>query len=286
MWCWKKKIDKTQEDIWQNLFSNQSEYTLVISKTPKSKSTQLEVYTPKKSDANHLLKEFGGSMSPIKNQNWQALAPPPLKPLIVRNKIIVLSTPSPAILNKEQRANPNHHVISIPPDMAFGTGHHPTTASVLGFIHDIAKKYQKLNHSWTMADFGSGSGILAIAAEKLGATKPWGFDFDALAVKVSKTNLTLNQTKQTVLVKKDLYTLIPSKQYDLVAANIFFDILIDNFPKILASVKPNGHIIVSGILKQHAQECLDAGTQAGIQWLKVIHKGKWVSALGSNPCPN
>ena len=75
----------------------------------------------------------------------------------------------------------------------------------------------------------------------------------------------------------------PEKTYDVVAANIFYDVLTLSFPRILQAVKPGGLVMVSGILHTQAESCLAAGTKAGLVFDKPIRKGKWVTATARRP---
>jgi ribosomal protein L11 methyltransferase len=162
--------------------------------------------------------------------------------------------------------------------MAFGTGHHATTATVLRMLVDAAA--ERKGQRWTMADLGCGSGILAIAAEKLGAAKSWGCDFDPKAVLVSKENAQRNDAPKIRFTEVDVLEWEPKEQWDIVAANIFVDILEQAFPQIVRAVKPGGTLMASGILKTQAGPCLKVAESCGIRWDRVVTKGKWLSAMG------
>lgn len=133
---------------------------------------------------------------------------------------------------------------------------------------------------WKMADLGCGSGILAIAATKLGASKVWGCDFDPKAVMVSKENAERNDTPKIRFSEVDVLEWEPKEVWDIVAANIFSDILEAAFPQIVRAVKPGGVLMASGILKTQADACLAVASANGIQWERIVKKGKWVSACG------
>ena len=85
-------------------------------------------------------------------------------------------------------------------------------------------------------------------------------------------------------VKADVTTWEPRQEWDMVLANIFFDVLSLSFPKIYSATKPGGIIMVSGILRTHKEECLNSGARAGIVWDDVLLNGKkWVTAIGHRP---
>jgi ribosomal protein L11 methyltransferase len=166
--------------------------------------------------------------------------------------------------------------------MAFGTGHHATTATVLRLLVDFAKARNAngISRPWTMLDLGTGSGLLAIAAEKLGAAKAWGCDYDDKAVRVARVNLRRNGTKRVTIDEADVLKWTPRERYDCVAANLFHDVLEAAFPKIARSLKRDGTLFISGILRTQADSCLASGRKAGLVFDEVITRGKWVTARG------
>ncbi len=276
MFVWSKLSTVKWLDVWEERFA--SDARLVISRLAGKTTIRVELYCEKKGEAAAAQKQFGGSVRQLKSQNWAALdreLPPPVK---VRENLLITAEKSAQGLAALQKDHPQRKLISIPPDMAFGTGHHATTASVLRLLSDFADS--RAGKSWTMADLGTGSGVLAIAAEICGATDIWACDFDPKAVEVARHNLKRNRTRRITLEQVDVLKWKPSIRWDCVAANLFSTILEKTFGKIARSVKKDGIILVSGILKTQAEDCLAAGKNAGIEFHKVVTKGKWVSAAG------
>ena len=278
MFVWSKLSSEKMAETWEQRLSGNDQVTLVISSVPGRQSIRLDVYCERKKDATALSAEFGGSVKEVKDQNWAALSTEPLPAIKVRESLVIVSARSDAELAKARKQFSDREVIAVPADMAFGTGHHATTATVLRMLVDAAAPLK--GKRWTMADLGCGSGILAIAATKLGASKVWGCDFDAKAVAVSKENAERNDTPKIRFTKTDVLQWEPKEEYDVVIANIFFDILHAGFPQIVRSVKLGGVIMVSGILKTQADECLAVAESCGVTWNRVVKKGKWVSATG------
>lgn len=276
MFVWSKLSALKWLDAWEERFIGHS--NLVISRLANQDSIRVEVYCEKKSVAEKIKKEFGGSIRELKNQNWAALAPELPPPVKVRNSMLIVAEQKKAELAEIQAANPGKHIISIPPELAFGTGHHETTSTVLRLLVDYAKS--RKDSDWNVLDLGTGSAVLAIAAEKLGAHEVWGCDNDAMAVKVALQNAKRNKTKKVTLECADVFKWKPTRKWDVVAANLFSTILEQIFPKIVKSMKKNGVVFISGILKQQAESCLAAGEKAGLTFDKVITKGKWVTAQG------
>lgn len=242
---------------------------------------RLEFYCEAQAPAKAAQKQFGGTVRHLKQQNWAAHSsqtPPPVK---VRETFVICTAKTKAEIKQARAKFPNREIIAVPADMAFGTGHHATTATVLRLLVDSALPLQAAGKKWSMADLGCGSGILAIAAEKLGATRVWGCDYDPAAVKISQENAERNDTPKIRFSRVDVLKWEPKQKWDIVAANIFFDVLEAAFPQLVRSVAPGGVLMLSGILKSQAKDCLAAGKRAGFVVEKVVTKGKWVTALGS-----
>jgi len=254
---------------------------VVITEVPNRKTVRVEAFCEKEADAQLIARAFGGQVRAVKMQNWAALAPEPNKPILVGDKLVVCDAATKTQIRQAHKEFPGREVVAIPAELAFGTGHHATTESVLRLIAGVAKQHLKAGKSWTVCDLGCGTGILGIAARKLGAASVWGCDFDPLAVKVARTNIERNQVAGTTFVQKDVLKWKPGRQWDCVLANIFYDVLTAAFPTIVSAVKPGGTLIVSGILKSHADDCLKAGEAAGITWdRRLTRLNKWVTAIG------
>lgn len=281
MFVWSKLSSEKWADAWEERFAGDGR--AVITRLAGKPTVRVEVYCEKKREAQAVQAHFGGVIRELKTQNWAALsmeAPPPVK---VRDRLLVVTEKGKGALAamKKDKANAKRHIISIPADMAFGTGHHATTATVLRMMVDFTDE-RSLNgdQPWTMLDLGTGSGVLAIAAEKLGATRAWGCDFDALAVKVARENLVRNGTRHVTIDEADVLKWKPKEKWDCVAANLFYDILEDVFPKLVKSLKRDGTLFISGILRTQADDCLASGRKAGLVFDQIVHRGKWVTARG------
>ena len=281
MFVWSKLSAEKWADAWEERFAGAKDVTLVINSFPGRKTVRVEVYCQTQKRADSIQNEWGGSVRQLKQQNWAAMASKATPPLKVREVFVVCTARSDAEMAKASREFPGRAVIGIPADMAFGTGHHETTSTVLRMLVDAAKPLKATGKSWGLADLGCGSGILAIAAAKLGATRVWGGDYDAQAVRISKENAKRNGTPKLRFTRLDVLSWQPDQQWDIVAANIFHDVLEAAFPQIVRSVAPGGMLILSGILHTQADSCLAAGKKAGFVPKNVVRKGKWVTMQGT-----
>jgi ribosomal protein L11 methyltransferase len=276
MFVWSKLSSAKWADAWEERFSGDPR--AVITNLTGRATVRVEVYCRKKSEAQAVQEHWGGIVRELKSRNWAALSmenPPHVK---VRDQLLIVAERGRGELAALRKKHPRRHVISIPPDMAFGTGHHATTATVLRFMVDFAAA--RSGRPWTMLDLGTGSGLLAIAAEKLGADRAWGCDYDDKAVRVARDNLRRNGTKHVAIDEADVTKWRPREKWDCVAANLFHDVLEETFPKLARSLKRDGTLFISGILRTQSDSCLAAGRKAGLVFDEVITRGKWVSARG------
>ena len=170
-------------------------------------------------------------------------------------------------------------LIQIDPGTAFGTGMHETTQLCIRQI----KKYVKPDT--VLLDVGTGSGILSIAALKLGAKFACGTDLDPCAITAVKENMEVNGVeadKYTVMLgniidDKAVQEAVGYEKYDMVVANILAEVLVPLTPVILAQMKPGALYITSGIIDDKEETVVKAVKDAGLEVLEVNHQGEWVS---------
>ena len=155
----------------------------------------------------------------------------------------------------------------IDPGMAFGTGSHPTTQLCLAALEDYVRP------GMTVADIGTGSGILAIAAAKLGAASVLGTDNDPLCVRIAAENAAVNGV--SIPTQSDF----PTGTYDLVVANILADVIIGMGDPLAQIVRPDGTLIVSGIIDTRESDVRLALEGEGFFPLETRTSGEWVALL-------
>lgn len=280
MFVWTKRCAPADADAWEQRLSDAPEVEVVVTSAPGRPKVTVEAFCERQTAARAIQRAYGGSVRTLKKQNWAAMAPPQPDPIRVRDRLVIIGQRGAKAMARTRRLFPGREILCVPPEMAFGTGHHATTAAVLRFIADAAAEWKRAGREWSMADLGCGSGILAMAGLRLGAADVWACDFDPDAVRVTLENLRLNRIDGIIAQVVDVTTWKPARRYDCVAANIFFDILVDIFPKLARSVKREGIVLISGILASQADECLAAGRRAGLEFDRVMKKGRWVSARG------
>lgn len=166
-------------------------------------------------------------------------------------------------------------IIEIDPGMAFGTGTHPTTSMCIQLI----EKYIKPGD--TFLDIGTGSGILMIAADKLGATTMTGTDIDDLAVETAGKNIQLNNipTEKYKLIKGNLSESV-NETFDFVAANILAEIIMGFLDDLYKVIKKKGLFVCSGILEEKADMVADKMKEKGFRILEIRKKDSWAAIAG------
>tara|TARA_B100000945_G_C20396021_1_gene604843 strand:+ start:416 stop:1324 length:909 start_codon:yes stop_codon:yes gene_type:complete len=161
-------------------------------------------------------------------------------------------------------------VINLDPGMAFGTGHHPTTRMCL---EELSK--QELTGK-SILDIGSGSGILSIAAVKLGALSCIGIDIDENAIDSALNNIEMNGVSENITLQTGVLDDLDSTfKYDVIVANITAQIIINLVPSISSYLKPNGIVITSGILSELFPEVENTFNQLGFECSSFINSGDW-----------
>lgn len=169
---------------------------------------------------------------------------------------------------------PNDIELSLDPGMAFGTGTHPTTQLCLIALEDTVQE------GMNVLDLGSGSGILAIAAAKMGAASVYGIDIDQVAVDSSVENIERNNVQDRVRVAQGGLekALEDGVQYDLIVVNIIAKIIIEMCEGGLGDlVKPDGLAVFSGVVDYQLPEVEEALKLAGLTPQHTYQQGDWVS---------
>ncbi len=195
------------------------------------------------------LRDLTYSTEIIAEQDWVLATQSQFNPIRIRDDLWIVPSwhdaPNPDALN-----------IMLDPGLAFGTGSHPTTHLCLVWLADHVKP----QHS--VLDFGCGSGILAIAAKKLGATRVMGVDIDAQAIQSSNYNAKQNAVVADFYLPDQYDKKQPAgTQYDLVVANILSSALSVLAPALASACKQGGKIALSGILREQVEQVSSIYTQ-------------------------
>ncbi|MEY4624623.1 MAG: hypothetical protein RL061_148 [Pseudomonadota bacterium] len=179
----------------------------------------------------------------VEEQDWVRLTQSQFDPIQVGQRLWVVPSWHDA------PTDPNAVCLAVDPGLAFGTGSHPTTKLCMQWLEEHASLGEK-----TLLDYGCGSGILAIAAKRLGCGPAIGVDIDSQAVSSAKDNAIRNEVSvEFYLPEEDTAT----SQHDVVVANILANPLQVLAPALCQRIAPEGHIVLSGILARQAEEVID-----------------------------
>lgn len=199
----------------------------------------------------------------VPEEDWSEMWKIHFKPRRIGKRFVVRPT------WEEYEVLPGDIELVLDPGQAFGTGDHPTTRVCLQALEDINLEGKKV------LDLGCGSGILAIAASKLGANPLLATDIDEQSVEVTKENMFRNSVEFPVHVEDGFPT---SGPWDVVISNIISATLIRFAPDAAASVIPGGYWVVSGIIEGNWPDVQKAAERVGFKLINHVQEDQWVGA--------
>lgn len=282
MFVWSKLSSEKWRDAWEERFLGHGQTNAVVTALPGRTTIRVEVYTARKKEAEKLQSAYGGSVREIRQEEWATPSVPPPSPMRIRGKFIVTNALEPEDVEPVRLAAKGLPVLHVPPGLAFGTGDHATTSTCLRVLADFATAKKRAGESWSMADLGTGTGILAMAAAVCGADSIYAMDFDPLAVKAARANFRRNHLRMIHLERADLTNWSAQRKFDFVAANVFADVLTLSLPRLKRALARGGRLVISGILREHWPDLEMAALAKGIHFDDVRRRGKWVTAAGGH----
>jgi len=219
---------------------------LAVIERPDRKRIELEAASRSRVQLQTLVRKFGGQVKKLRRDWLERSLRGKTKPVRVGNK-----------------------KLTIPAGAAFGTGEHATTSMCL------AKLKRILRAGDVVVDLGTGSGILALAARLLGAKRVIAIDNDPTAIRVAKENARLNKIDTVTFRVGDVRHWRFPRKIDIVAANLFSELLVEILPKF----KHAQRLILSGILRGQERDVRRAFRRNKIDIVEVRRRGKWVAIL-------
>lgn len=232
---------------------------IALFETPADVDHALEVMK-----ATHAAGTFAYRVEPVPEQDWQRVCLEHFQPLRFGTKLWVCpswhSPPDPHAVN-----------LLLDPGLAFGTGTHPTTALCLEWLGDADLA------GLDVIDYGCGSGILAVAAAKLGARRVWAIDNDPQALTATRANARQNGVLDLLCIgAPDLATVLRA---DLIVANILAGPLIELAPYFAACVTHGGRVVLSGVLYEQAEQ-VSAAYQPCFDMAPAMRRADWARLEG------
>src|SRR5438876_1393811 len=239
---------------------------LAIIERPGRKQLQLEVASSSRTELQSLATQFRGQVEKLP-ADWQRRFSPKqkTKPLRIGQRLTVVRSRKNRLSTKE---------LIIPPGAAFGTGEHETTAMSLRLLEKLTRNWKP---GWSIVDLGTGSGILALAAKRLGGRRVIGIDNDPTAISTAKANARANKIQGVQFRGGDVRRSKLPGRVHIVTANLFSELLIAILPKL----KRARWLILSGILREQERDVTRALKRNKIDILQVRRGGKWVAILAA-----
>lgn len=162
-------------------------------------------------------------------------------------------------------------LLTINPKMSFGTGYHESTRLAARLLEEF------LQPGMRVLDIGTGTGILAIAAVKLGAREAWGIDTDEWAYNNARENVDLNGVRDRITIRGGSVADLPGNSFDLILANIQRDVIERLLKEMIDHLQPSGLLILSGLLETDSRPILDMARESSLSVVRQIREGDWIA---------
>jgi ribosomal protein L11 methyltransferase len=209
-------------------------------------------------------------LAKIRHEDWAESWKRHFRPIAIGDDLLIKPSWS------KKRPRKKQAVVVLDPGLSFGTGQHPTTAFCLREL----VRCSKFGARRSFLDIGTGSGILAIAAAKLGCLPVHAFDFDPGAVRIARANARVNRVhKKLRITRGDVAKLPvwPARQYDLICANLISTLLISEGRRMVARLKPRGTLVLAGILKSEFSQVAGVFAKLGLKLAVRGSRNEWRS---------
>jgi len=293
VYLWRRTAETHWVKAREDLLQARAQGRLVIVHRTDRKRLQLEIVCNSRTHSRALVREFGGRIQALP-RNWlKRFAVKDSKPIKIGKRLIVAGSinelqgcsvrcpqRSPHRSARPDALRTAHatagigetRFLIIPASLAFGTGEHATTATSLRFLEQLTRCW---NPGWSLADLGTGSGILALAAKCFGAGQVTGIDNDPAAISMAKSNARLNKIHGASFQLGDVHRWNPAQKTDVITANLHSDLLIEILPKL----RGGGWLILSGILRSQQDELVRALQRNHLDIMNMKRRGKWIAFL-------
>ncbi|MEP6820847.1 MAG: 50S ribosomal protein L11 methyltransferase [Chthoniobacterales bacterium] len=270
--------------IWQKLATNDwieangaalqeaTDGSHAVVEDVKKVRLRIEFFCGNNTIARDLKRAFGGSILRLP-ENWEAqwFSAHRTKLLRIGKRLTIASEPGDAATDTPR--------LVIPASTAFGTGEHATTAMSLRLLEGVTRGWPT---GWSMLDAGTGSGILALAGRAFGASDVLAIDNDPLAIKTAKWNARENGIRGVDFRVGDVTRALAGR-FDLIAANLFSELLIAVLPRFKRAIKRDGCLILSGVMRTQEPAVRRALRANGFRVEIARRRGKWVAIFAESP---
>ncbi len=219
------------------------------------------------------LKAEGHSILSIKtkildDKDWNEEWEKSIQPVEASERIVI--TPSWAT----PTLKPNQIAIIIDPKMSFGTGYHETTRLMIRMLD------KSLTPGMKVLDVGTGTGVLAITAVKLGASQAIGIDNDEWSFENANENITKNSVDGKVTIRLGSLGNVTELGFDIVLVNIHYRVIVEMMEELVEFLSPKGFMLISGMLESDETDMRDLMQKSGIEVEEILQEGEWIGIIG------
>ena len=197
----------------------------------------------------------------VENVNWNKQWEEGFQPVLVDDFVGIRATfhtPMEGVL----------HEIIITPKMSFGTGHHATTYLMIQQMQELDFKGK------SVLDFGTGTGVLAILASKLGASNVFAIDYDEWSITNTHENIEQNGCTNIRIAQLDALPI--EEKFDIILANINLNVILPNLKSIVLDSFSGTSVLLSGFLKENESLVVASLAEAGLQYISTLQRGDWI----------
>jgi ribosomal protein L11 methyltransferase len=201
----------------------------------------------------------------IQEQNWNADWEKTIRPIHVSERTVITPSWHP------YEAAPGELVLTIDPKMSFGTGYHESTRLILRLLE------QNIRTGDSVLDMGTGTGVLAIAAIKLGAADATGVDVDEWSYDNACENIRLNHVEDRITIRKGDITATPDGPFTLILANIQRTVLLEMLPVLVRRLRAGGRLLLAGLLRDDREIMVEQLGHEGMTLLDEVSENEWIA---------
>jgi len=279
MFVWRKRASAVWLAANETALGKVAGQRLAIIFRPGRKSAIAEIARSNRRDLQYIRSRFGGTIEKLP-RNWLAIfsQAQTTQPIKIGKRLVIVSSSTSTSKNKTA-------LLVIPAGSAFGSGEHVTTAMSLRLLEQMTRSWgahaprvSSPEKNSALLDIGTGTGILALEAKKLGAARVIAIDHDPIAIATAKANARRNKIDNVDFRVADLRRWKFPRKVDIIAANLFSELLIEILPKL----KRAHCLILSGILREQVAQLDRALKRNGIAIVERRRRGKWI-ALACHP---
>lgn len=200
----------------------------------------------------------------IEDRNWNEEWEKTIEPIQVTDRIII----------RPSWASVPHHtgtiVLTINPKMSFGTGYHETTRLMLRMLQDVVRAGDRV------LDIGTGTGVLAIAAVRLGASMAIGVDNDEWSYHNAQENIVMNDVASRVSILWGSIGTVHENDFTIAMANIHYHVIAEMMQELLDHILPGGYLLISGVMEQDENALRQMLETAHCTIRNIVHEAEWI----------